>query len=73
MKARKPEGVDPLVWEHLPHGARLALMSHYARTPERREQLRRAAMQHTAQQLDRMNRELERHLNKQQKRGPEHE
>lgn len=60
MKARKPERADPLLWEHLPHGARLALMSHYARTPERREQLKEAALRHGLSQLERSLRDLER-------------
>lgn len=64
MKTRKPQGVDPFLWERLPHSARLALMSNYARTPERREALRRAAMNHAAAQLDRAVKDLERALSK---------
>ena len=71
MKTRRPEHVDPFLWEHLPHGARLALMSKYARTPERRAALELASVKHTAQQLDRAVKELERVTSK--KRGPEHE
>lgn len=67
MKTRKPEHVDPLLWEHLPHGARLALMSHHARTPARREYLRRAALQHGLKQLEKMNRDLERAMNKERR------
>lgn len=53
MKVRRPEAVDPLTWERLPRGVRLALASHYARTPERQAALRRAAFEHSERQLRR--------------------
>lgn len=51
MNVRRPEAVDPFTWERLPRGVRLALAARYARTPERRAALQRAAAQHAEQQL----------------------
>lgn len=59
MKVRRPEGVDPLLWELLPRGARLALAARYARTPERAAALRGAAQRHVTAQLERALRVLE--------------
>ncbi|MDV6376095.1 hypothetical protein [Deinococcus arenicola] len=53
MKVRRPAQVEAFIWERLPRGARLALASHYARTPQRAAALRAAAVQHTEAQLQR--------------------
>ncbi|WP_135227839.1 hypothetical protein [Deinococcus fonticola] len=71
MKTKRPAQFDPVLWAVLGHAGRLEVMALHARTPERREQLRRAAMQHTAQQLDRAVKKLERVT--QEKRGSAYE
>ena len=59
MKVRRPERFDAAVWEVLPHGARLAVMSKYARTPEQRGKLERASMAHGLRKLERALKDLE--------------
>ena len=51
MRVQRPEAIDPLTWERLPRGARLILAAHHARTPERREALQLAAVEHSERQL----------------------
>ncbi len=40
VRVQRPARVDPLLWEHLPKPARLALASRFARTPEQAAALR---------------------------------
>lgn len=59
MKVRRPAAVDAFTWERLPKGVRLALASHYARTPQQAAALRAAAVQHSTAQLEKALRVLE--------------
>ncbi|WP_156953041.1 hypothetical protein [Deinococcus frigens] len=59
MKVRRPARVDPVIWERLSKGIRLALASHYARTPQRAAALRAAAAHHVTAQLEKALRVLE--------------
>ena len=65
MRTRRPAQFDPVLWELLGHAGRLEVMSLHARDPQRAAALRQAAAQHTAQQLDRVVRQLEQVLSKQ--------
>lgn len=64
MKVRRPAAVDPLLWEHLPRAARLALASRYASTPERAAALRGEADRLTVSGLERAVKTLEQALKK---------